>query len=278
MKNLIFASLLCSGAAFGVHAQEFKMPAPSPSTTIHQDFSVSAIEIEYSRPSMKGRKIFGDLIPYGKVWRTGANSATKITFKEDVKVNGYDVKAGSYSLYTIPNANEWTIILNKNTGNWGTSGFDKKDDVAEFTVPVKRSADKVETFTIGVENISNTACDIVLAWENTRVPVRVTADNDAKIMAYLDKELAGSKPPYAQAAGYYLENNKDLSKALEYTTKAIEANPKAFYLHWLKARIYQKQGNKEAALAEAKLAADGAPAPYALEYQNNYNRLKEEMQ
>ena len=275
MKRMIFSMIMMSGVAAFAQSTDFKMPVASPSTTVQQTFSTSFISVEYSRPSMNGREVFGALVPYGNVWRTGANSATKITFGEDVSLNGTPVMAGSYSLYTIPGEKIWTIIINKNTGNWGTSGFDKKDDVAEFKVPVQVISDKVETFTISIDNITNKSCDLAISWANTRIPIKIKADNDARIMSWLDKELKGDKPPYQAAASYYLDNGKDLKLALEYATKSIDANPKAFYLHWLKARVLSKMGNKKEALKEAKIAADAAAnTPYALEYQNNYDSLK----
>ena len=233
------------------------------------------IDVEYSRPSMKGREIFGSLVPYGIVWRTGANSATKVTFGEDVSIGGTPLKAGAYSLYTIPGERVWTIILNSNTGNWGTSGFDKKDDVAEFKVPVQVTTGKTETFTISIDNIKSNSCELAINWGTTRVPIMINVDNDPRIMAWLDKELKGDKPPYQQAASYYLDNGKDMKLALDYANSAIKENPKAFYLHWLKARVLDKMGNKKEALKEAKIAADAAAnTPYAIEYQNNYDSLK----
>lgn len=275
MKRMIFSMIMMSALGAFAQSSDFKMPMPSPTTTVQQTFSTSYIGIEYSRPSTNGRAIFGSLVPYGNVWRTGANSASKISFGEDVALNGIPVPAGSYSLYTIPGEKVWTIILNKNTGNWGTSGFDKKDDVAEFKVPVQVTSDKTETFTISVDNITSKSCELALSWANTRVPIKVTTDNDARIMTWLNKELQGDKPPYQQAASYYLDNGKDLKLALDYANKSIEANPKAFYLHWLKARVLSKMGNKKDALKAAKVAADAAAnTPYAIEYQNNYESLK----
>lgn len=275
MKKMIFASLFLSGMATVSFAQEFQMPAPSPTTTIHQDFSTSFIELSYSRPSMNGRKIFGGLLTYGNIWRTGANASTTVKFGEEVSVNGHPVKAGAYSLYTIPGEKEWTVILNSNTGNWGASGFEKKDDVAEFKVPVQRIKPETETFTIAIENMTSQSCDLTLSWENSKIVIPVTADNDATIMAYLDKELKGKKPPYHAAANYYLAHDKDLNLALEYASKAIAENPKAFYIHWTKAKILNKMGKKSEALKEAKIAADATiGTPYAIEYQNNYESLK----
>lgn len=278
MKQIMLLTALSGSLVLNARAQDFKMPKPSPTTTVKQDFSTSSITIDYSRPSVKGRDIFGDLVPFGKVWRTGANEATKVTFGENVQLMGKDIKAGSYALYTIPGEKEWTIILNTGLSNWGTMGFDEKDDIAQFQVPAKNIAEKVETFTISIDNMTKNSCELVLSWDHTRVSIPVTADNDQRIMDYLKKELAGPNPPYQQAASYYLETNRNLEEAAAYADKAIAANPKAFYLHWLKARILQKTGNRSEALSEAQKAAAGAAgSPFADEYQNHYETLKKEM-
>lgn len=278
MKRFFLSLLLGAGIASGIHAQDLKLPAPSPSAVLKQDFSTAAIEISYSRPSMRGRKVFGGIVPFGEVWRTGANSATKITFGEDVSVKGNPVKAGSYALYTIPGEKEWKIIINKGIGNWGVSGFDAKDDVAEFMVPAAKTAETVQSFTISVDNVTGTNCDLVLSWENTKVTIPVVADNDKKITDYLEKSINQPRRPYQQAANYYLETGKDLNKALAYTDKAIEENKDAFWLYWMKARIYQKQGNKAEAIAAAQKSATMAAAtPYAEEYKRNAENLAKEM-
>lgn len=298
----IFITILTSGClVFSSYAQELKLPAPSPTAVIKQDFSTSAIEITYSRPSTRGRKIFGDLIPFGKVWRTGANTATKITFGEDVSLQGFaaqpgtempdmapgakyavvahPIPKGTYALYTVPGRNAWKIIINKGIGNWGVSGFDPKDDVAELVVPTAKIGDAaVQSFTISVDNITGTKCDLVLSWENTKVVIPVVADNDKRITDYLEKSINQPKRPYQQAANYYLETGKNLDKALTYVDKAIEENKEGFWLYWLKARIYQKMGNKKEALAAAQKSASlAAPTPYADEYKWNAESLEKQM-
>ncbi len=278
MKRFFLTFLVGGGLALSLHAQDLKLPAPSPTATIKQDFSTSSIEVNYSRPSLRGRKAFGKIVPFGQVWRTGANNATKITFGEDVSLKGNLVKAGTYALYTVPGEKEWKVIINKGIGNWGTSGFEDKDDVAQFTVPAARTAEKVESFTISVDNITNKTCDLVLSWENTKVIIPVTADNDKRITDYLEQSINTPRRPYQQAANYYLETGKNLDKALTYADKAIEENPKAFWIYWLKARIYQKQGNKAEAIAAAKKSADAAVGtPYAEEYKRNADNLAAEM-
>jgi len=278
MRRIFFTILLGTLYISSVNAQELKMPAPSPTAILKQDFSTSNIEINYSRPSMRGRKVFGGIVPFGEVWRTGANNATKITFGEDVTLNGHAIKAGTYALYTIPSEKEWKIIINTGISNWGVSGFNEKDDVATFTVPVTKTGETVQSFTISIDNITINSADIALAWENTKAVIKVVAENDKRISDYLDAAISNPKRPYQQAANYYLETGKNLDKAIEYADKAIAENPQGFWLYWLKARIYQKQNKKSDALAAANKSAEMAAAtPYATEYKRNAEKLAQEM-
>lgn len=277
MKKIFLVALLSGGMAICVNAQDFHMPKPSPTTSVNQGFSTSFIKLDYSRPSIKGRVIFGHLVPYGKVWRTGANEATKITFGEDVVLAGHPVKVGEYALYTIPGEEEWTIILNKGLSNWGTSGFDKKDDVLEFKVPVKQAKSLQQSFSISIEDLTDNTCDIVLSWADVRVAIPVKADNNERILAYLGKALQSDKPPYAQAANYYLATNQKLEEASRYAELATKENPKAYYLYWLQARIYQKLGKHDDAVRTAKLAASGAKdSAFADEYEQHYQDMLKE--
>lgn len=260
------------------YGQEMKLPAPSPLATTKQDFSTSFIEIKYSRPSVRGRKIFGQTIPYNAVWRTGANAATTLTFGEEVSIKGHVIPAGTYALYSVPGEKEWKIIINKGVGNWGVSGFDDKDDVAVFNVPVQKMPETLQTFSIDIQNLGTRNCDIVLAWENTKVVLPVVADNDKKITEYLENAIHQPKLPYQQAANYYLETGQQLDKALGYADLAIKENPNAFWLYWLKARICQKLGKKDEALKAARKSAEMASkTPYAQEYQRNAEQLEAEL-
>lgn len=272
MKRIVIAIAVLSSMSFGTVAQDFKMPTQSPSTTIKQDFSTTAIELSFSRPSVKGRKVFGDMIPYGKVWRMGANASTQVTFAEEVKIGGHTLKPGTYTIYAIPNEKEWTIAVNSTVGGWGT--VEAKSDLFRFTVPVQ-NADFTETFNMYIDNVTNTSCDIVVAWEKVKVNIPVVADNDAKIVKYLESAINNPKIPYQQAAQYYLDNNKELDKALNYANKAIESNPNAFWLHSLKAKIQLKKGDKNGAKASAKIAAEAAKnTPYAAEYEGFFKSIK----
>jgi hypothetical protein len=232
---------------------QLKVPAPSPLQTITQAFGLSEIKIEYSRPSAKSRVIFGDVVPFGKIWRTGANSATKITFGDDVKVEGKDVPAGSYAMYSTPNKDSWEIMLYKDLNLGGNvADYKKENELIRFSVKPKTLNDKVETFTIGIADMTSNSANIELSWESTRVSFNVTTDIDSKIMKNIESNVIGDNRPYYQAASYYYENNKDLAKALEWTDKAIANNPKAFWIYMLKAKIQAKQNDKKGAVATAE--------------------------
>ena len=249
MRKLIVLAL--SVMSLGAFAQAIKTPAPSPGQTIKQDFALSSIEVNYSRPNMKGRTVFGDLAPYGKLWRTGANAATKVTFGEDVTVGGVAVKAGTYVLYTVPNKEEWEVIFNKGLGNWGIDGYKKEEDVARFKVKPVALPSSVETFTIQLGNVTPATADIQVSWEKTQINIPVVADIDSKISKSIEAAMNVDNRPYFQAASYYFEAGKDLKQALAWTNKAIENSPKAFWMVHLKAKILAKMGDKAAAVTAA---------------------------
>jgi hypothetical protein len=235
-------------------AQQLKVPAASPLQTVKQAFGLSEITIEYSRPSVKGRVIFGDVVPFGKIWRTGANSTTKITFGDDVKVEGIDVKAGTYGFYTIPNADSWEIMLYKDlTLGGNVANYKTENEVLRVKVKPTVLGNKVETFTIGLADVTFTSTNIELTWENTRVAVSVVTEIDSKIMKTIENTIVLDTRPFYQAASYYYENNKDLKQALEWAEKAIIANPKAYWVVLLKAKIQLKLNDKKGAITTANL-------------------------
>lgn len=259
---LTLAATLCSITLF---AQGIKMPAASPHQILTQDFALSHITIDYSRPGVKDRTVFGDLVPYGKEWRTGANAVTTIEFGQDVKLEGHDVKAGKYALYTIPNPDEWTIILNKDVKNWGTQ-YTQGDDVLRFNVPAFEVPVYIETFTINIDSIRNNSAVIYMIWEHTYVPIHVTADIDGTIMSQIEEGMESDKKPYVAAANYYLQTDRDLNKALSWTDAALKENPKSFPVYFLKARIQAKMNDKPGAIATAKEGIEAAKAAKNDEY------------
>jgi hypothetical protein len=249
----ISTAVVLTAASISLNAQSFKSPAPSPLQTVKQAFALSDITIEYSRPGVKGRVIYGDVVPFGKVWRTGANSATKITFGEDVKVEGVAVAAGTYAMYSVPNKDSWEIMFYKDlTLGGNVADYKAENELTRFTVKSKILNDKVENFTIEIADITPTTANIELNWEKTRVAFNVVADIDAKVMKNIETALKADGRPYFQAANYYYDNNKDMAKAFEFVNKALEQNPKGYWIYNLKAKIQVKLNDKKGAIASAE--------------------------
>ena len=237
--------------------EEFEFPDASQHATVTQRIGLTDVSLDYSRPVMRGREIFGGLVPYGKVWRTGANDPTKIKFSDAVKIEGKDLPAGEYALYTMPNETEWTIILSKNTKLWGAYGY--KPDVDALRVSVKPTplAEPVETFTIGFDNLKDNGATIALEWAKTRVPIELTTNTVEKVNGEITEALknpASLQPIfYYQAASFYYEHDKDLEQAAKWVDLAIEKQqPARYFLYYKKAQIEAKLGHKEAAKAAAQ--------------------------
>jgi len=257
MKKILMVTLIL-GMMFRSYGQGIKIPAPSPGQTIKQDFSLSTIEVNYSRPVIKGRKIFGDIVPFGKLWRTGANSPTKFTFGEDVKVAGQSLKAGSYQVMSIPSEKSWVIIFSKGTN--GVFNYNPAEDFLKVTVPSTALSNSVESFSIQFSDVSANKLNIQLSWDKTSVSIPVETDVDAKIMGSIDRAMNVDSKPYFEAASYYFETGRDIKKALEWATKATESNPTAYWVFHLKAKIQVKIGDKVGAKATALKSIELAKA------------------
>lgn len=271
MKKLS-VSLVALIWAFAMNAQ-VKMPAPSPTQTIKQDFGMGNIELTYSRPAAKDRKIFGDLVPYNKLWRTGANGATIIRFSEPVEIKGKKVDTGSYALYTIPGADSWEIILNKGLKNWGVDGYKESEDVVRVSVTPMNMGSKMESFTMQFADIKPESCELHIMWEKTAVAIPITTNIREKVKAQIEEALKSDKKPYWQAAQFYNEYEKNSAKALEYASKAAEANPKAFWIFLYKARIQKDMGDNDGAMQSAKKSLE-----LATEAKNDdYIKMNEEL-
>ncbi|HVV54012.1 MAG TPA: DUF2911 domain-containing protein [Mucilaginibacter sp.] len=249
---LCLAALLLAFASQNSYAQLLKVPQLSSTHTIIQDLGLGKITLTYSRPNVRGRKIFGAMEPYGVVWRTGANAATTITFTDDVTIAGHNVPAGEYGLFSIPDPNEWTIILNRTYNQWGAYTYKQSDDLLRFKVKTIHYNDTLETMTFQFNDVDQTHCELEMRWESISFSFPISTDVDSKIMANIDDVMNNDKKPYFDAALYYYENNKDLHKALEWISTAEKEHPEsAFYKVW-KARIQLKMGDKAAALATAQ--------------------------
>ncbi len=236
MRKLLLSGILSLGL-LAAEAQSIPFPQPSPLATNTQAFATSKIEWNYSRPSAKGRKVFGNVVPFGKVWRTGANGATTIQFYEDVTFGGTAVKAGKYGLLSIPTESEWTVILSKDLDVTSPDAYKKENDVARVSVKPTSLKDYVETFTIELSNIRPAECRLVIKWEQTAVAVEIAASYDERLMKQIETVMAKDTRPYYGAANYYYENGKDLKQALAWINKSLEANPKAYWVWLLKAKI-----------------------------------------
>jgi hypothetical protein len=255
-KTAIYVfTMLLACVTFSTYAQEQpRIPEASSTQTIIQDFGLGKVTVTYSRPNVKGRKIFGGINPYGQVWRTGANYATTITFSENVLVEGNKVPAGTYSLFSIPEQNSWTIILNKTAKQWGAYSYKQADDLVRFTVKPVNVKEKRETFTMQFANSTTKTTDLYIVWDHTAVPMHLQTDDDAQITANIEKLMQGDikKRPYFNAIQYYYENDKDLKKAMTWVLEAEKLEPNAPWYKLWKARIQLKMGNKAAAITTAQ--------------------------
>jgi hypothetical protein len=268
--------LLVFGLSFQSVAQQILMPAPSPLAKISQSFGLGEINVEYSRPLMRGRTIFGDLVPYGKVWRTGANSTTKITFTDDVVIENQTVKAGVYGIYTIPKEQSWEVLFYSDlTLGGNVSAFDKSKVLYSFTVKSVKIPVKIESFTINIGDVNPTNAFIELMWESTFVRLSISTSIDDRVMKSIEESMKSSKPAYFQAAKYYLENGKDLKKALNWINAAVKENPSAFYMMYTKAEIEYKMGDKAAGLNSAKLTIDLSKKAKSADYEAKAIKLIE---
>lgn len=254
-------------------AQIIKTPAPSPTQTIRQDFGVSFIELNYSRPGVKGRKVFGDLVPWGNVWRTGANSATIINFADDVTIGDSLVPAGKYGLLTIPDRDRWTVIITKQLDVTNPAAYKQENDVVRVHVNPMTLRDKVETFTMQFTKIKAASLELQMMWENTAISLPISEDVETMVMKQIDNTMNKDNHPYFLAAMYYLDSGKDLKQALAWFDKAIELQPQAYWIHHQRANTLAKLGRKEEAKAAAQKSMD-----LAKQQQNDdYVRLNEKL-
>jgi len=260
MKKLLFSiSMFALVAMFATTSYaQIKTPAPSPGATFTQAIGLSDVTINYSRPSVKGRKVFAadGLVPFGKVWRTGANQATKISFGADVKVGGKDLKKGDYAVLTIPNADSWAVhFYPYESGSW--SSYVEKDPTVVATAKVENLPFSIESFSISIEDINDDSANLVFFWSNVAAAVPLKFEVESKVMAQIERTLAGpSAGDYYAAGNYLLSINKDLDKALMYVQKATKGENPRFWQVRREALILAKLGKTKEAIAAAKLSKD----------------------
>lgn len=273
-SKLAFAAATCALAASLAAAQQPQTPAPPPQpvrlpqvsqgASVKQTIGLNDVTITYSRPGVKGRKIWGGLVPYGSVWRTGANAATTIQFSEDVLVEGQPLPAGTYSLHTIPGEKEWTLIINKESNQWGSYSYDAAKDAVRVKVTPMPGPPQ-EWMQFRFEDLSNNSARVALAWENLQVPftIKNAVDTNTKVVGMLRESIAKAKPdewqPYYRGGNYLVQNKVYLDDARAWLDKAIAINPTPA-THYAKARYYDATGRTKEAIAELDRALAAAKA------------------
>jgi len=267
MKKIILFVFVLS-LTVSTNAQ-IKTPLASTFQKITQTVGLTDITLEYSRPSMKGRVILGGLVPYDKIWRTGANANTKITFSDDVIIGGAEVKAGTYAIYTKPNAQSWEVYFYSDSSNWGTpQEWDDAKVVAKVNAEIYPMPTDIETFTMSFGNITNDSANINFLWEKAYVEVPVKFNTDAIVSKSIERVMGGpSSGDYYTAAVYYLNTDKDINKAKNWIDKSIEMRDEpAYWYYRQQSLIYAKAGDKKGAIKAAKtslkLAEEAGNADY----------------
>jgi len=261
MKKFVVAIAIML-ALTGAEAQ-VRTPQPSPKSTLEQVVGLTNVTVDYSRPSAKGRRIFGDLVPFGKLWRTGANSNTIVSFSEDVVIDGKTLKKGKYSIFTTPKSDNWEVIFYTDTENWGNPEQWSDAKVALKTTAKSENLNrKVETFTIGINNLDNDSADLEISWENTLVAVKFAVPTKKTALESIKKALSGpTANDYFASAQYYYQIGDDYKTSLEYINKALElSSDKPFYYNRLKSLIQAKLGDKKGAIETAKISLAAAEA------------------
>jgi hypothetical protein len=251
-KSILLLAIAGMSLCMPSLAQTITTPQPSTPQFVRQNFGLSTIELSYSRPDMRGRKVFGDLVPFSQVWRTGANQATTLTFGDPVTIGGTLIPAGKYGLLTIPGADEWTVIITHQLDVTSPAAYKPDQDVVRVKVQPVQLPFPLETFTILFSDVTSSTCNLQLIWETTVVAIPISTDIDTRIMAQIDNALNKDSRPYYNGAFYYLENGKDLNKALEWFDKAIAQDPTAYFAVYQKARCLAKMGRKQDAIAAAR--------------------------
>lgn len=273
LKTSIVLSILLSLTALSVHA-EIRLPQASPAASVKAAIGVTDVTIDYHRPGVKGRKVWGALVPNGEVWRLGANEATTITLSTPVRIEGHEVPAGKYALFAVPGPDAWTLILNKQAEQWGAYSYKKDQDLLRFEVkPQTGSFTEWMTFHITPDGAN--AATVEMAWENLRVPFRIEADVQKMAWKSLDDALA-AKPDaeaYLTAANYALTENQRLDDALGWVDKSI-ALEESFWGHDVKARLLQKKGKVDEALGHLDKAIVLAKGKAPQEYIDGLEKLK----
>ena len=276
MKKAFLSLIIATVPALTTLAQ-IETPQPSPLGTVTQKVGLNEFSITYSRPSLKGRKAYGEVVPFDKLWRFGANMATTFKSNDEFSIQGTKIPAGEYSFFAIPGATEWTMILNKTAKMSGTSNYKEAEDQLRFKVKPEATAYKTETFTIQFANLKDKQATVEVLWDNVKVAFEVNVDFDAKVMKQIDETLSGpSAGSYYRAASYYFSNNKDMKKALEWVNKSLEKGGDKYWIVSLKAQIQAANEDYKGAVETANKAIALAKADEDDAYvKSNTDRIAE---
>lgn len=259
MKKIIITAFAAFVIVFA-DAQPLKTPQTSTTQTIKQNFALSSIELTYSRPGIKGRKIFGDLVPFEKIWRTGANDANMLTFGDTVFINGTKIAPGKYGLVSIPHEKSWTLIISKQLDITGPDSYKQDQDVVRVEAKANDMGESMETFTMQFANVKPGSCELHLMWDKTAVSLPITTNTEEKMMTQISQTMKMDNRPYYNSAVYYINNGKDLNQALTWLNKAIELEPDVLRNHYQRANCLNKMGKKEEAKTAAKKGIEMAKA------------------
>ncbi|WP_029038682.1 DUF2911 domain-containing protein [Salinimicrobium xinjiangense] len=278
MKKLIL--FLFAGVLSGAATAQIQVPQPSPSATIEQQVGLTNVVIKYARPGMKGRDIFGDLVPYGERWRTGANNNTTISFDTKVKIDGQELAEGTYAIYTVPRENEWDVIFYEDTNNWGLpQEWDNSKVALTAKAKVQQMPMPMETFTILIDELKNDSAALNFIWDETVATLQFNVPTDERAMASIDRVMKGPSPnDYFAAATYYHDSGKDYKKALEWVNKALEMQGEnaPFWMLRKKSLIQADLGMKKEAIETARRSLAAAEKAGNKDYvKMNQDSLKE---
>lgn len=253
-----FLSLVLAVSLTGAAQAQIQLPAASPAATVSQQIGLGTVTVEYARPSLKGRTMFGDRVPYGKVWRAGANKITNLVLSEDMQIDGKTISAGRYGLYAIPTTTDFTFILNKDANAFGAYSYNETNDAARFTVKSEKASAKTEALTFEFTDFTPVSANLSLRWENLVAKLPISNNPDARIMAQIAEQTA--KPDakmgvFMAAADYYYETNRDLKQAMTWANKVVDADKK-YWTYYLRAKIAAKAGDCKTARADAQQSLD----------------------
>ncbi|XOV94947.1 MAG: DUF2911 domain-containing protein [Bacteroidota bacterium] len=258
MKLLFQILIFLFSTSVGL-AQSFEIPTTNSRSSIKQRIASTDIEVTYNRPNMKGRTIFGSLIPYGQVWRTGSDASTKVHFSTSVFIGDTELDSGTYELFTIPGEDEWIIIFQENRSQWGSYSYNNEHDLLRLIVAPSKLPEPVETFTMGFDNVTSNTAILSLSWENIKVPIPVSVDLTKTVVPQLELALLQEgRKPYFRAAMFYYENDLNIQRASELMTMAIQENPKHIGMLYRQALILENLGDKKGAIVAAEKSLNEA--------------------